>query len=111
MTSWTKHYALCKKPMKKSKRYFLIFTISCLGFCGRKSDDYNFVGKWQSLNDASTVIEFTNDHRIALYRDGETFWGQATKNGELFCSMERDPDHRYSFKAYDGDVFFFNGQM
>lgn len=92
-------------------KYFIICILAWSGFSCRQTSDFNFEGKWQSLNEAGTVVEFTKDNRIVLYRDGKSFWGSATKHGELTYMIENDPDNWYSFKAYDGDEFFFKGRI
>ena len=82
-----------------------------LFLCCKKEIDFQFEGKWQSLNDPHTVIEFTPDQKIILYRDSISFWSMATKYGELNFKVSNESDHWYTFDALDGDEIFFKGRI
>ena len=53
-------------------KIFLIGFI-CILNCGcKKSENFDLVGMWQSLN-GPTLLEFTDDN-VDLFREGKPFW-------------------------------------
>lgn len=78
--------------------------------CSNQSQ-YKFEGKWQSLNDPETVIEFTGNTELILYRGGKSFWGQATKNGELRYEITKSKNLWFDFEAFDGADIFTKGRI
>ena len=80
--------------------------MSCSG-----QSQYKFEGKWQSLNESETVIEFTANKELILYRGGKSFWSQATKNGELKYEITNSQNKWYDFKAFDGGDLFTQGRI
>jgi hypothetical protein len=73
--------------------------------------DFSFLGKWQSLNYDSTLIEFTKDNKIILYIDEESFWAQVTLNGELNFKISKQSDVWYQLVTLDGADVFLNGRI
>lgn len=63
------------------------------------------------LEESANVIEFTNDKKIVLYKDGKSFWGTVTVHGELNCQIARESKMWYTFSALDGEDFFFKGRI
>jgi len=90
---------------------FWIFLFAVLFLCCKKENDFKFEGKWQSLNDPRSVIEFTPDQKIILYRDSVSFWSMASQHGELTCKINQESGHWYTFDALDGDEIFFKGRI
>jgi len=72
---------------------------------------YDLEGKWQSLNDPETVVEFTDNTEIILYRGGKSFWSQATRNGELMYAITKRHNQWYDFEAFDGAELFTAGRI
>ncbi len=77
----------------------------------QRLDSYNLVGKWQSLNDPESVIEFTLNKEIVLYKKGQSIWSQATKNGELKYEFSNDQRNWFAFEAFDGKDLFMKGRI
>ena len=87
-----------------------ILIIGLLMSCSNQNQ-YNFEGKWQSLNDSETVIEFTRNKEVILYRGGKSFWSQATKNGELRYEITNRKNKWSEFEAFDGAELFTKGRI
>lgn len=92
--------------IKYTSIVIIVLVVSCM-----KQDRYNFGGKWQSLNESETVIEFTDNSEIILYRGGKSFWGQATRNGELKYKITKRHNQWYDFEAFDGAEMFTEGRI
>ncbi len=75
------------------------------------SDSYKFEGKWQSLNSPGSVVAFTPDKKMIFYKDKVSFWGQATKHGELTYMLTSIQGPWYHFETFDGDEFFTGGRI
>jgi hypothetical protein len=96
--------------MTKRLIYFLIFSaIISLGYTS--DDDLFFIGKWQSLNDYSALIEFTKEKKIILFKNEESFWVQATKYGELNYEISKQSDDWYKLVTLDGTDEFYKGRI
>jgi hypothetical protein len=96
--------------MTKRLIYFLIFSaIISLGYTS--DDDLFFIGKWQSLNDYSALIEFTKEKKIILFKNEELFWVQATKYGELNYEISKQSDDWYKLVTLDGTDEFYKGRI
>jgi hypothetical protein len=81
-------------------------------FSGCKHEnDFQFTGKWQSLNDSKSLIEFTADNHIILYRNGKSFWALASRHGELNYEISEEGDGWYKFAALDGVEEFLHGRI
>ncbi len=91
------------------KNTFILF-IGLLMSCSNQSQ-YNLTGKWQSLNESETVIEFTGNKELILYRGGKSFWSQATKNGELKYEIKNVQNKWFDFEAFDGTELFTKGRI
>lgn len=91
------------------KNTFILF-ISLLMSCSNQSQ-YKFTGKWQSLNESETVIEFTGNKELILYRSGKSLWSQATKNGELKYKIKNVQNNWFDFEAFDGTESFTKGRI
>ena len=95
--------------MKHLILYYLF--IQCFCFSCEEPNNNPFQGKWQSLNDSHTVIEFTPEQKIILYKDSTSFWSLVTKHGELTCLIKKESTHWYTFDAIDGGDIFFKGRI
>ncbi len=91
-------------------KYTFIIILGLVLGCSNQSQ-YNFTGKWQSLNESETVIEFTGNNEIILYRGGKSLWSQATKNGELKYKITNSQDNWFDFEAVDGSEIFTKGRI
>ena len=91
-------------------KYVFILIIGILIACQDHSK-YRFEGKWQSLNDPESVIEFTDNKGLILYKNGESFWGPTTKKGELKYEISNAQKNWFDFKAFDGDELFMKGRI
>ena len=94
----------------KAKVLLLLLIILSFHSC-KTENDYQFTGKWQSLNDSMSVIEFTKNNKIILYRDGKSFWVQAAMHGELNYEISKQDDSWYRFVAFDGKEEFLHGRI
>lgn len=94
----------------QAKALLLLSIVLLFSGC-KHENDFQFTGKWQSLNDSKSLIEFTADNHIILYRDGKSFWAQASKHGELSYEISEKGDGWYKFAALDGEEKFLNGRI
>lgn len=91
-------------------KHLLIVVIVVQWSCN-PADKYMFEGKWQSLNSPETVIEFTPERELILYRNKMSVWGSATKHGELTYKFTSSQGAWYHFDLLDGDEFFVSGRI
>lgn len=82
----------------------LLVIISTLYFGCNKTEDFDIVGMWQSLND-TTIVEFTTDN-VELYRNGKPFWSLATKEGKLNYTLKALRNDWYQLDIKDGEESF-----
>jgi len=95
-----------------TKSLILIVLISAvLSLSYRTDDDLFFIGKWQSLNDYSALVEFTADKKIILFKNEESFWVQATKYGELNYEISKQSEEWYKLVMLDGTDEFYKGRI
>jgi len=95
-----------------TKSLILIVLISAvLSLSYRTDDDLFFIGKWQSLNDYSALVEFTADKKIILYKNEQSFWVQATKYGELNYEISKQSEEWYKLVMLDGTDEFYKGRI
>ncbi|MGD9994548.1 MAG: hypothetical protein AB7S69_14715 [Salinivirgaceae bacterium] len=93
------------------KRLLFLVLLPLIALSCESKNSFSFIGKWQSLNDESSLIEFTKDNKITLYRNGKSFWAQSTLNGELNCEISKQSDRWYKFVAFDGTDVFIKGRI
>ncbi|MFM9952015.1 MAG: hypothetical protein ACKV1O_29055 [Saprospiraceae bacterium] len=78
---------------------FLLITLLFIA-CNQKKQ-FNFYGKWQSLNDRGLVYEINKNGNYALYRDGASLYAQVEHFGQLKIKIREENQRWYSFKIAD----------
>lgn len=63
--------------------------------------EFNFYGKWQSLNDRGLVIEINKNGTYNLFRDGASFFANLSDAGQLKIKIRERNQRWYSFKIAD----------
>lgn len=95
---------------KPYKLYYTLISVLFIFNC-RQQPEYSVEGKWQSLNDPSTVIEFMPDGKIDLYKSGTSFWGQVMPLGELEYFLKRVDQDWLDIIILKGKENFTNGRV
>lgn len=79
--------------------------------CTEETREFEFTGKWQSLNNQPVTIEFTKTGVFRLYRDNYSLWREATQNGDLHIQISPVEKNWYQFVGLDGDEIVIQGKI
>ncbi len=77
------------------------FLISLLFTACNQQKQFNFYGKWQSLNDRGLVYEINENGNYTLFRDGASLYAQVEGTGQLKIKIREENQRWYSFKIAD----------
>ncbi|MBN1184452.1 MAG: hypothetical protein JXB49_19325 [Bacteroidales bacterium] len=97
--------------MKKKLNFVIILFVAILVSQCKNHENYKFMGMWQSLNESSLIIEFKDDNKIDLYRNGEPFWSMASVTGELKYEIREKEKGWYDISIIDRDEVFVHGKI
>ena len=61
-------------------------------------EEFNFYGKWQSLNDKTTVVEIDKNNNYFLFRNGKSFYDDLIGYGNLKINIKAEGGNWSSFK-------------
>jgi len=87
--------------MLKTKIPLYLFLIILLFTACNQQKEFNFYGKWQSLNDKGLVYEINKNGDYTLFRDGASFFANLTDVGQLKIKIREQNQRWYSFKVAD----------
>lgn len=82
---------------------FILFTFTQC----ESSSKYHFSGKWQSLNDAQTVIEISKNGDYQLFRNKELFF----VSQKISILPLKDNWYSFNLKNKEGEEFSSNGRI
>jgi hypothetical protein len=68
-----------------------------------KKEEYNFNGKWQSLNDKRIVIEFGADGNYFMFSEGNSILENVAEYGQLKFKVTEGKGNRNDFTIYNED--------
>lgn len=89
------------KSMLKLKILLPFLLITLLFTACNQQKEFNFYGKWQSLNDRGLVIEINKNGNYTLFRDGASFFANLADAGQLKIKIREEKQRWYSFKIAD----------
>lgn len=102
------------KPNPYMTSIIKIFTV--LLFAGiihgcSPDNGFRIEGKWQSLNNKTSVVEFLPNNIVDLYRNGEPVWSRASTNGHLKYTIKEIDKTWYYLQVLDQDEIFLNTKL
>lgn len=87
--------------MKIFKNTWNIILIILIFLSCDKENEFNFYGKWQSLNESGFIIEIDENDKYTLYRNGNSFFEDLSDFEELKIRILNKNGNWRTFKIED----------